>query len=64
MFETAEVGSDGKCPKGFSPANPPSPYYQTKIKGKTLHVQCLKIKVRQDKHQQLHAACHMCETHN
>jgi hypothetical protein len=47
MFETAEVGGDGKCPAGFSPANPPSAYYETKVDNKNILVQCLKIKVGQ-----------------
>lgn len=45
MFEAAEVGGDGKCPTGFSPANPPSAYYQTKVNGRNIRLQCLKIKV-------------------
>jgi hypothetical protein len=45
FFETAKVGSDGKCPEGFSAANPPSAYYKTMVNGKSRHVQCLKIKV-------------------
>lgn len=48
MFETAKVGGDGKCPAGFSPANLPSSYYKTKVNGRDILVQCLKIKVRQD----------------
>jgi hypothetical protein len=45
MFETAEVGGDGKCPAGFSPANPPSSYYKTNVQGRSVLLQCLKIKV-------------------
>jgi hypothetical protein len=46
LFDSAKVGSDGKCPEGFSPANPNSEYYLTTINGKKKMVQCLKIKVR------------------
>jgi hypothetical protein len=46
LFDEAQPGQDGKCPEGFSPANPPSGYWKKKVNGKTLYVQCLKIKVK------------------
>lgn len=46
LFDEAQPGQDGKCPEGFSPAHPPSGYWKKKVNGKTLYVQCLKIKVR------------------
>lgn len=46
LFDEAQPGPDGKCPEGFSTANPPSAYWKKKVNGKTLYVQCLKIKVR------------------
>jgi len=45
LFDTAKVGPDGRCLDGFSAANPPSPYYQTKVNGRIVYVHCLRIKV-------------------
>jgi hypothetical protein len=46
FFDEAQLTSDGKCPKGYLPANPPSDYYEKEVNGKKLLVQCLKFKVR------------------
>lgn len=48
LFDEAQPGQDGKCPEGFSPANPPSAYWKKKVNGKTLYLQCLKIKAGQE----------------
>lgn len=45
LFDEAKLTSDGKCPEGYLPANPPSAQFVKTVNGKKLHVQCLKIKV-------------------
>lgn len=47
LFDEAELTSEGKCPEGYLPANPPSEYYEKEANGKKLFVQCLKVKVSQ-----------------
>jgi hypothetical protein len=45
MFEAVNVTAHGKCPEGFYPANTPFSSFKQKVKGKSVYVECLKIKV-------------------
>jgi hypothetical protein len=53
FFDEGELTTDGKCPEGYLPANPPSDYYEKEANGKKLFVQCLKFKVRTIRRQHL-----------
>lgn len=46
LFETTKVTKEGKCPKGFAAANTAFDPYKTKVGGKDVYVECLRIKVR------------------
>ncbi|WIA41199.1 hypothetical protein OEZ86_004814 [Tetradesmus obliquus] len=44
MFEAVNVTSDGTCPEGFYPANTPFSSFKQKVKGKSIYVECMKVK--------------------
>jgi hypothetical protein len=44
MFELANVTDDGNCPGGFLPANTPFSSFKQNVSGKSIYVECLKIK--------------------